>query len=214
MATHELSRRENEIVELAAEGLTNEAIAIRLGLSVGTVNTYWLRIKLKVGGVGRTDTVLNIYRERAARALGEERVDWEGLGAILARRELLNVAAEKARDMELRIGLALLHLAIDRIQSTVWATDKDLAIHVIANGELPSTRCGVKWVVGKTIYQIFKTTDPNDLAVAAHLKALTGAESEVSLAGEFKNMLLRVSPLADESGEVVGCISILNVAGK
>lgn len=214
MATHELSRRENEIVELAADGLTNEAIADRLGLSVGTVNTYWLRIKLKVGGVGRTDTVLNIYRERAARALSGERVDWEGLGAILARRELLDVAAEKERNLELRTGLALLHLAIDRIQSTVWATDKDLAIHVIANGEFASARCGVKWVVGKTIYQIFKTTDPNDLAVAAHLKALTGAESEVSLAGEFKNLLLRVSPLADESGEVVGCISILNVAGK
>jgi len=214
MATHELSPREKEIVELAAEGLTNEAIADRLGLSVGTVNTYWLRIKLKVGGFGRTDTVVNVFKDRAARELKEERVDWEGIAAILAKREILDVVAERERDMELRTALALLHLAIDQIPSTVWASDKDLVIHVMANGELPSIHCGLKWEIGKTVYQIFKTTDPNDLAVAAHLKAIAGVESEVGLVGEFKNMLLRVSPLADEIGKIVGCISILNVAGR
>ena len=38
-----------EIVQLCVEGLTNDGIANRLGLSVGTVNTYWLRIELKGG---------------------------------------------------------------------------------------------------------------------------------------------------------------------
>ena len=145
MATHELSPREKEIVELAADGLTNEAIALRLGLSVGTVNTYWLRIKLKVGGLGRTDTVVSIFKERAERALSEERIDWEGLSAILAKRELLNVVAEKEKDVELRTALALLHLAIDQIQSTVWATDKELTVHIIANGEFAAKRFGVPW---------------------------------------------------------------------
>jgi DNA-binding NarL/FixJ family response regulator len=40
MSTKELSSREKEIVELATEGLTNEAIAYKLRISVGTVNTY------------------------------------------------------------------------------------------------------------------------------------------------------------------------------
>ena len=214
MATHELSPREREIVDLAAEGLTNEAIAIRLGLSVGTVNTYWLRIKLKVGGSGRTDTVLNIFRERAERALREERIDWDGLAAILAKRKILDAVAEKQRDMELRSALALLHLAIDQIQSTVWATDKDLAIHMMANGEYPSTRFGTKWEVGKTVYDIFKTQDKANPAVAAHLGALAGTANSLRLSGEFAHMLLRVLPLADEFGEVIGCISILNGVGE
>ena len=210
MATHELSPREKEIVQLAAEGLTNEAIADRLGLRVGTVNTYWLRIKLKVGGSGRTETVVKIFKEQAARALSDERVDWEGLAAMLAKRELLDVAAEKERDMELRTTLALLHLAIDQIQSTVWATGIDLAIHVMANGEFPSTRFGVKWEVGKTVYEIFKTQDKANPAVAAHLAALAGSASSLRLSGEFSNMFLRVLPLADEFGEIIGCTSILN----
>jgi hypothetical protein len=156
-----------------------------------------------VGGLGKTDTVVKVIKERAERALRD---------ANLELSELSEFVAEKERGLlEYRAALALLHLAMDQIKSTVWATDSDLLIHIIANGELPSTHCGVSWEVGKTVYEIFKTDDHNDPAVAAHLGAISGAESEVRLQGEFKDMLLRVMPLRDESDtEVMGCISILN----
>ena len=206
MPTRELSPREEQIVELCVEGLTNDAIAAKLGLSVGTVNTYWLRIKLKVGGLGRTDTVVRVIKERAERALRDANVE---------RTEFAEMVEEKERGvLELRAALALLHLAMDQIQSTVWATDKDLAIHIIANGEFPSTHFGVKWEIGKTVYEIFKTKDPANQAVAAHLRALTGKQSELRLQGEFSNMLLRVMPLKDEAEDVMGCISILNSVGE
>ncbi len=202
MATRELSPREEEIVELCVEGLTNEAIAHRLGLSVGTVNTYWLRIKLKVGGLGRTDTVVRIIKERAERALRDANVERKGLAEMVAEKE--------QAVLELRAALALLHLAMDQIKSTVWATDRDLEIAIIANGEFPSSHFGVMWEVGKTVYEIFKTTDPMHPAVAAHLTAIHGSECEVRLTGEFENLFLRVLPLTDEAGDVMGCISILN----
>jgi len=206
MATKELSARETEIVELCIEGLTNDAIATKLGLSLGTVNTYWLRIRLKVGGLGRTDTVARIIKEKAERALRDANVELKDLSNLVAERERVV--------LEHRAALALLHLAMDQIKSTVWATDKQLSIHILANGEFPSTHFGVKWEVGKTIYEIFKTTDPASTAIAAHLAALKGKESELRLDGQFSNMFLRVLPLADESGAVLGCIGILNsVAG-
>ena len=83
----DLSPREEEIVELCIKGLTNEAIALQLGLSVGTVNTYWVRIKLKVGGSGRTDTVVRIIRERAERALREANTERQGVAEIVAEKE-------------------------------------------------------------------------------------------------------------------------------
>ena len=206
MPTRELSPREEEIVQLCVDGLTNDGIASQLGISVGTVNTYWLRIKLKVGGLGRTDTVVRVIKERAERALRDANVE---------RIELADMVAEKDRGvLELRAALALLHLAMDQIKSTVWATDRDLSIHIIANGEFPSTHFGVKWEVGKTVFEIFKTKDPGDLAVAAHLGALAGRPSEVRLQGEFSNMFLRVIPLPDEADNVMGCISILNSVGE
>lgn len=206
MAARELSPREEEIVELCVEGLTNDAIAHRLGLSVGTVNTYWLRIKLKVGGLGRTDTVVRVIKERAERALRDANTERQGLIEILAEKE--------RGVLELRAALALLQMAMDQIKSTVWATDKDLAIHIIANGEFPSVHCGVKWEVGKTVYEIFKTADPHNTAVAAHLGALDGRETEVRLTGEFANMHLRVIPLNDEAGDIMGCVSVLNSVGE
>ncbi|MHB8636698.1 MAG: helix-turn-helix transcriptional regulator [Fimbriimonadaceae bacterium] len=206
MPTRELSPREEEIVGLCVGGLTNDAIATQLGLSVGTVNTYWLRIRLKVGGTGRTDTVARIIKDRAERALRDSNNERQDLSNI--------IAAQEQGLVDLRAALALLHLAMDQIKSTVWATDRDLLIHIIANGEFPSTHCGVVWEVGKTVYEIFKTRDKKNPAVAAHLAALDGDESNPRLTGEFDNMILRVLPLRDEAGAVMGCISILNSVGE
>jgi DNA-binding CsgD family transcriptional regulator len=202
--TKDLSPREQEIIELCIQGLTNDAIANQLGLSIGTVNTYWLRIRMKVGGSARTDTVVRIITERAERALREANLERADLTALLVRKE---------QDLlDLRAVIALLNLAMDQIQSTVWATDRDLVINIIANGELPATHFGVSWEVGKSVQDIFKTTDPTHPAIECHLKALAGEESLERLTGEFKNLTLHVLPLRDESewDNVIGCISILN----
>jgi len=205
MSSKDLSPREEQIVELCVEGLTNEAIAQALGISVGTVNTYWLRIKLKVGGSGRTDTVARIIKDRAEKALREANVERKSLAEIVASKEKSVI--------ELRAALALLHLAMDQIKSTVWATDRDLVLQIIANGEYPSMHFGVLWEVGKTVYEIFKTTDPSHPAIVAHTSALEGVETEVRLTGEFASLTMRVVPLVGESGENMGCISILHTVG-
>ena len=205
MASKELSPREEEIVELCVEGLTNEAIAQRLGLSLGTVNTYWVRIRLKVGGSGRTETVVRIIKERAERALRDANVERQDLAAI--------VAAHEQSVVDLRAALALLHLALDQIRSTVWATDRALGIQVLANGEYPSKHFGVTWEVGKTVYEIFKTEDDNHPAVACHLAALEGKDCSARLPDQFANTTIRVMPLRDETDDIMGCISILNMVG-
>lgn len=206
MKTRELSPREAEIVGLCIEGLTNEAIAQRLGLSLGTVNTYWVRIKLKVGGLGKTYTVARIIKQRADQALDDA-------DAELAR--LAEVAAEKeVCEDDYRTALALLDLATDQIKSTAWATDCDLVVDIVTNAEDIAEQSGVSWEAGKTVYEFFATDDPEHLAVAAHLAALKGEDVEVQLEGKFSNMALRVQPLTDDSGHILGCLSILNSVGE
>lgn len=48
-----LSPREEEILRLAAEGLIDKQIGQRLGLRQNTLNTYWARIRSKVGRLTR-----------------------------------------------------------------------------------------------------------------------------------------------------------------
>lgn len=196
MPTKTLSRREEEIIALCEEGMTNDGIAHRLGISIGTVNTYWIRIRLKVGGFGRTDTVARIVKDRATK-------EHEMLLQMLAENEKLL--------LQQRATLALLDLATNKSGSTVWATDNALNIAMIANGKMPSKISGVKWEVGKSVYEIFRTTDPNDQAVAAHLGALSGKPESVRLQSMFSNMILRTSPVYDDAKIITGCVSMLDV---
>ena len=52
-----LSQREREVLELVAQGFTNQQIADRLGLSVKTVETYRSRLVEKLGLRNRADLV-------------------------------------------------------------------------------------------------------------------------------------------------------------
>ena len=208
MTTRALSPREEEIVDLCIDGLNNEQISDRLGLSIGTVNTYWIRIKQKVGGLARADTVAKILKERADLALSEEKIDWKGLEDILAKRESFGLLADDEKRKELNGALSLLQLAMDQNQSVGWVTDQDLVIQSLANG-LQSTSPFDNWEIGKTLYEVFQTKDQSNPAISAHVAALDGRESEILLTGKFANMVLKTRPYRDGAGESAGCISIL-----
>jgi DNA-binding CsgD family transcriptional regulator len=106
MLSKQLSPREEEILELCIQGMTNESIAHQLHLSIGTVNTYWLRIRLKVGGSARTDTVVRIVQDRADTALRVANLECAHLSELLSKRDqdLKNMQAE----------VDLLHCAMGR----------------------------------------------------------------------------------------------------
>jgi DNA-binding NarL/FixJ family response regulator len=53
----QLTERETEILERMAAGLTNEAIALRLGLSVKTVQNYVSNVLLKLGARHRGEAI-------------------------------------------------------------------------------------------------------------------------------------------------------------
>ena len=57
-----LTARELEVLELIAEGLSNKAIAIRLGISDQTVKFHASSIQGKLGAANRTDAVRRAVR--------------------------------------------------------------------------------------------------------------------------------------------------------
>lgn len=59
---HRLSTREREVLDLAVLGRTDEQISQELGMSVPTVNSYWVRIRGKLGPLSRTELVGNVLR--------------------------------------------------------------------------------------------------------------------------------------------------------
>ncbi len=62
-----LSARELSVLELSSKGLTDKQIASDLGVSLGTVHTYWTRIRLKWRGKTRAEIVARFVTEQVER---------------------------------------------------------------------------------------------------------------------------------------------------
>lgn len=63
--------RQDQILLLAAEGMTDKEIAARLGLSPETVGTYWRRILGKYSAASRTEVVAKVVRLQAEETVSE-----------------------------------------------------------------------------------------------------------------------------------------------
>jgi two-component system, NarL family, nitrate/nitrite response regulator NarL len=59
-----LTKREDEVASLLAEGLTNKEVSLKLGLSEHTVSNYLFRIYNKLGVSSRVELVLYLLRHR------------------------------------------------------------------------------------------------------------------------------------------------------
>ncbi len=96
---HSLSMREQAVVNLAAEGLTDEQISLALGLRVSTVNSYWARVRTKLGSLSRVEIVIDLLRHRFSQAHAASCEENERLVAELEQlRELRAVGAALQED--------------------------------------------------------------------------------------------------------------------
>jgi PAS domain S-box-containing protein len=78
-----LSPRERQLLEMATSGLTDQAIANELGISLATVSTYWGRIRIKYGPLGRTEIVARYLRALMNRATVELRASESRMRTVL-----------------------------------------------------------------------------------------------------------------------------------
>jgi len=70
-ADKQAKSRQDQILLLAAEGLTDKEIAARLSLSPETVGTYWRRILSKYSAASRTEVVAKVVRLQAEASMSE-----------------------------------------------------------------------------------------------------------------------------------------------
>ncbi|MEI7984327.1 MAG: LuxR C-terminal-related transcriptional regulator [Armatimonadota bacterium] len=71
---NELSQRELQLLVHATQGLTDQAIANELGISLPTIATYWGRIRIKLGPLNRTELVAK-YLEYKSREGTEDLIN-------------------------------------------------------------------------------------------------------------------------------------------
>ncbi|MGV3617438.1 MAG: PAS domain S-box protein [Fimbriimonas sp.] len=95
-----LSTRERQLVEFAAQGFTDTAIALKLEISEATVGTYWGRVRTKMGPYNRTELVSMYLRSQQEAALSELR---EENAKLIA--DLQDVATAASEEGSLYLGI-------------------------------------------------------------------------------------------------------------
>jgi PAS domain S-box-containing protein len=121
-----LSNRENEILRFAADGLTDIQIALRLDIRPSTVNSYWVRIRGKLGHRSRTELVAMALRKQAKD---------ENAELLLRSQKFERLAAERAELAEGAGRAAFLSRAIEALPDAVAFVEGNGVIRH-ANGRL------------------------------------------------------------------------------
>jgi DNA-binding CsgD family transcriptional regulator len=126
----ETRSRQEQILMLASEGLTDKEIAAKLRLSPETVGTYWRRILSKYAAASRTEVVAKVVRLQAEVEVGHLTQVSEGLREVAdhllvvlreQRPEVQDHDHRGAEAIEILAGLPDLIVAVDSEGFTTYS---------------------------------------------------------------------------------------------
>jgi DNA-binding CsgD family transcriptional regulator len=211
-STEAPQKREEQVLILAAGGLTDKEIAVKLGISPDTVGTYWRRILAKYQAASRTEVVAKYAEDRGKAAV--ENLQYVNECLKLVNEHLLDNASRLA-GMEPKAVPTEPSPAVAPAQSqpapTISVGDNILAIVT-------------DWIVlldksGKIIFSnkpiptnvnLAKIVDNPDLDEILELASKTETDTELDVANDFGGKLdpcysFRFWPgVQNLSGHIVG----------
>jgi signal transduction histidine kinase len=97
---------------------------------------------------------------------------------------------------------------LEELPTLVWATDRELRFTSFLGAGLTSLNLRPELVVGKSLSEFFQTDAPEFPTVAAHRRAIRGESISCEQDWAGSRYRVRVDPLLDGKGLVVGCIGV------
>jgi len=98
-----------------------------------------------------------------------------------------------------------LQVLVDQMPVIFWSTDLNLQFTMSIGGALRSLDLQPNQVVGMTLFEYFKTDDPEFPAIASHRRALRGTPSDYEIDWDGRVYQSRVEPLFEPDGKISGC---------
>jgi signal transduction histidine kinase/PAS domain-containing protein len=99
-----------------------------------------------------------------------------------------------------------LRLIFRQVPGAVWATDRSLRFTYLLGGTLKLDVRNPEELVGTTLYEFVRTTDPVEPVIAHHLAALAGTAQSFQYVRGGHSLEVLVEPLRDDEGAVIGCV--------
>jgi PAS domain S-box-containing protein len=131
---------------------------------------------------------------------------YEGRAAIL---EIFEDITEQEQVETARLSSeAQLQFVVGQVPAVLWTTDQELRFTSSGGAGLKGLGLKPGETVGVTLFEYFRTDDPEFEPIAAHRRALAG--EPVSYDFEWRGNVYEVlvEPLRDRGGGVIGCIGL------
>lgn len=105
-------------------------------------------------------------------------------------------------------GRTRLHLIMEKMPAVLWTTDTELRFTSSMGSGLEALGLRANELRGKSLYEHYKTQDPEFPAIAAHRRALEG--ETITYEVEWDKMIFdsHVRPLRDSEGQLLGVIGV------
>ncbi|MFZ0211657.1 MAG: PAS domain S-box protein [Candidatus Acidiferrales bacterium] len=169
---------------------------------VGTPSPSWLGVPLRTPSA--TIGVLVVQHYEDSRAYTHR--DLEFLSSVGAQ---IALAIERKRtETALRESEARFRVLIEQLPAVLWTTDRDLRFTSSVGAGLMRLGLKPQEVVGKTLYEFFRTDDRTLLPIAAHRRALNGESVTFHVEWGGGSYACHAEPLRNGQGEVLGVISM------
>lgn len=175
-------------VQLAPERARGVATPFPIAIGVlGVLATSFLTFALVLGW-RMSEANRQLYR--LSQQLSEEIDERKTIERILAERE------------------ARLQAMLRQLPAIVWTVDRDLVFTSSEGSGLQQLGLQPGQVVGQTLFEYFGTEDPDYLPIQLHRRALAGEPQEYEFDTNGRHYRVRLEPLRDSRGEIVGVVGI------
>ncbi len=101
-----------------------------------------------------------------------------------------------------------LRLLANHVPCAIWTTDKNLVVTSALGALMGWFGWPPECTIGRPYPEVVESDDPADPGVAAQRRALAGETSSCERVLAGRSLEVRVDPLRDEDGAVVGCVAV------
>src|SRR6266498_4008973 len=151
--------------------------------------------------IDRKPRELTAEQQDALRALARQVV------AQLELRRRLKKEREEAKEA-IDERDTTLRLIVNQMPAVLWSTDTDLRLTSSDGAALTSLGHKPNQFVGVTLFDFFRTTDPEFLPLVAHRKALLGESVSFEVEWSGRTYASHCEPLRNSDGTIKGVIGV------
>jgi PAS domain S-box-containing protein len=181
-------------------------LLLAAGLAFGAMTLYLLErtVLSRVANLTESITEIGASGDLSARlvATGKDEIGYLGESINGMLEDLERTQIQRHED-ETRLGVM-----IEKMPVVLWTTDTDLRFTSSMGAGLKALGLRPNEVVGKSLFEYFRTEDPEFPAIAAHRKALEGESATFEIEWEKRFLEAHVQPLHSNEGDTLGVIGV------